>query len=538
MKQAVFSIDTVFESDTCYVGTEPEYHIYPENATAETAVWWTFLNSSNAPLRSAFVLRGLKNVTVDLQGAKLVFHGRIQPFAVHDCENVTFRNFSIDYDRPFYTQGTVREAEGDGVVIEVPERFPYRVEGHDLIVYGDYWEHRLVTGDMLFRCFDAETGRPSDHSPLILGLVGDEITPRPNPPCPIYHLYAEDLGERRLRLFGFPEKFRPRVGNILAMTHEDRRKTGFLLERCRDTVFEHVRLIHVGAMGVTANLCHNITLNDFSMYLDEQPSDRIVSVNADAFHTFHASGLIKVENCRFENMLDDALNVHGNYLVCVEQRNDRTLLVQNRSAGLLAMEYLQPGDEIVVYKGNTQEVRCRGTVASAVYAPGQSRNMTVILQEPLSGTVCEGDCLENRRTPEIEVRNCHMKCMGGFRISSDKRVLIEDCIFETSGFAIAFTGDMNYWYENTGVKDVTVRRCRFEHCGAPLLSACGFQPTEAAPFYHENITFEDNVITDPMGAAVQLSDINRFTYRRNTVTGVPEGVEPVVLTRCRHTVVE
>ena len=106
-KTKKFTVDTVFESDTVYVGTQKVYDIYPSDDMEEIYAWYTPLNSGNIPLRSAFVMRGLKNVTIDLGGAKFVLHGRIMPFAVFDCENVTFRNFSIDYDRPFYTQGTV-----------------------------------------------------------------------------------------------------------------------------------------------------------------------------------------------------------------------------------------------------------------------------------------------------------------------------------------------------------------------------------------------------------------------------------------------
>ena len=533
-----FDINTIFENNTTYIGTQKVYDVYPSDNMEEIYAWWTFMNSGNIPLRAAFVLRGLKNVTIDLKGAKIVLHGRILPFAVMDCENITFKNFSIDYDRPFYTQGTVIEAEGDGAVIKIPEFFSYRIEGHDFIACAENWEHRLVTGDMLFRCFDPETQRPTKGSGLILGLIGDEIHPRPNPPCPVYHLKAEDLGDRKVRIFNFPEHFRPQVGEILAMTHEDRRKTSFLLERCKDTVIEHVRLMHTPAMGITAKLCHNITLNDYSMYVDEEMPDRIVTVNADGFHTFHCTGLMKVENCRFENLLDDAINIHGNYLVYSRKLDDKTIVAQNRAASLRAMQYMMPNDEIVIYKGSTQEVRCFGTVKSAEYLPDQYLDMKIVFNEPLECEIEEGDCLEVLRMPEIEVRNCYVKCMGGFRISSGKKVLIEDCTFENAGFSIAFTGDMNYWFENTGVKDVTIRNCKFIDCAIPLTTGCGFTPTEKAPFYHQNIRFTDNEIVAPWGNTVRLSDVNNFVYKNNKVTDEVEGVETVALERCQNSVVE
>ena len=533
-----FTVDTVFESDTTYIGTERIYDVYPSDDMTEIYAWWTFLNSGNIPLRAAFVFRNLKNVTVDLKGAKIVLHGRIMPFAVMDCENITFKNFSIDYDRPFYTQGTVLESDVGSVVVKIPELYSYRIEGHDFIACAENWEHRLVTGDMLFRCFDANTLKPSQKNGVILGLIGDEIYPRENPPLPIHHLYAEDLGERKVRITGFPEYFVPQVGEILAMTHEDRRKTAFLLERDTNTTIDHVRLMHTPAMGITAKLCHNITLNDFSMYIDDKTPDRVVTVNADSFHTFHCTGLMKVENCRFENMLDDAINIHGNYLVCNETIDEKTIMVQNRSAALRAMQYMLPDDEIIIYKGNTQEVRWSGTVKYAEYLSDQYIDMKVIFNEPLKCEIEAGDCLEILRMPEIEVRNCHSECMNAFRISSGKRTLIENCSFETSGFSIAFTGDMNYWFENTGVKDVTIRNCKFVDCGIPLTTDCGFNPTEKAPFYHQNIIFADNEIIDPRGNVVSMQDVNNFVYKNNKVIGLKAGVDELLLEKCCNTVIE
>jgi len=285
-------------------------------------------------------------------------------------------------------------------------------------------------------------------------------------------------------------------------------------------------------MGITANLCHNISLDDFSMYLDEECPDRIITVNADSFHCFHCTGLMKVENCRFENMLDDAINIHGNYLVCVSQPDSKTVMVQNRSAGIRRMEYLVPGDEIVVYKGNTQQIRCCGIVRTAEFIGDQWLDMCVTLQDDIPLCIEDGDCLENLRMPEIEVRGCRMKCMGGFRISSKKRVLIEDCYFETAGFGVLFSGDMDYWYENTGVGDVTIRNCTFEACVSPVVTGCNFQPTEEAPYYHKNIRFTDNTVHAPITAVMRLENVYGVEYKNNTVTGLREGQLPVVLTNC------
>lgn len=530
MQKQVFTPGASFQSDTIYVAERAEYHIYPTDATEVIRPWWTFVYSDDKPLTAAFVLRGLQNVTIDLSGAKLIFHGRIMPFALFDCKNVTLRNFSIDYDRPFFTEGTVLDSHDGEVTIEVPPLYRYRIEGRDLIAVSDTWEHRLTNGDMLFRCFDPETRLPSRHSGVILALIGDNLTPRPTPPLPIHQLFAYDAGERKIRITGLPESFVPRVGEILAMTHEDRRKHGILLERSEDTTIENIRFYHIGAMGVVANLCRNITVRRLDMYIDETCADRVVTVNADSFHTFHCDGKIVVEDCRFENMLDDAINIHGNYLYCLAKTGERELRVESKAQALVQMEYFLPGDAVVIYKGNTQEVRTRGVVESAEYE-GDSDYMRVRFTEK-NGEIEDGDMLESERMPEIEVCRCHSRCMGGFRISSSRRVVIEDCTFETAAFSVAFTGDMNYWFENGPVKDVTIRRCTFTNCAIPVTTGCGFRPTTAAPFYHENLRFTENAIHLAGNAILNLSDMRGITYENNTVTGVQDGQMPIRLNRC------
>ena len=186
----------------------------------------------------------------------------------------------------------------------------------------------------------------------------------------------------------------------------------------------------------------------------------------------------------------------------------------------------------IPYRGNTQEIRCSAIVESVKYIGDIGYNMQIMLKDDLELCIEEGDCLESQRMPEIEVRGCRMKCMGGFRISSKKRVLIEDCYFETAGFGVLFSGDMNYWYENTGVGDVTIRNCTFNECSSPVQTDCAFLPTEKAPYYHQNIRFTDNSVQAPMSAVIRLDNVCGVEYKNNTITGLREGQLPIVLTNC------
>lgn len=66
-------------------------------------------------------------------------------------------------------------------------------------------------------------------------------------------------------------------------------------------------------MGLIVERTENITLNQLIVSSDD---DRLVSTRADATHFIGCKGTIRAENCRFEHMLDDGINVHG---ACVKK---------------------------------------------------------------------------------------------------------------------------------------------------------------------------------------------------------------------------
>lgn len=487
MKEAIFTPNITWESNTHYIADREVYDIYPEDADGTTHCWWSPVNSSGKPMTSAFILRELENICIDLNGAKLVFHGRIQPFAIHDCKNITFKNFSIDYDRPFFTQGTVVDYVPGVITIDIPEAFRYRLENGYFTAVSGSWEHCLNRGDMLFAAFDPVTGRLSPNAQCELALIGSEIFPRENPALPIHHLTAEQLEGRTVRLSGFSENFVPNIGDILAFTHEDRRAAGFHMERCEDTFFENIRIIHTSSMGCMANLCHNLTFKNFSTYLDEETGVRIISNNADVLHGYHCTGIIDVQDCRFESMLDDSLNFHGNYTVTKEKLGSHEMLLHNPGAGFVQMEFYLPGDKITVYRGNTQECRTTYTVIGSEIL--ENNMLTVQVAEEIV-EFAQDDLVESNRMPEIHIKNCIIaKARGIYRLSSGKRTVMENCTIVNS--SVLFTGDTNYWYENTGARDCVLRNNRFISSGIGIVPE--FQATEQAPYYHQNIRVENNV---------------------------------------------
>ena len=109
---------TVIESGNLYTADLGRYDFLPEDCVVTDEPEYRAPSSAaKYPLAVAFLLKDLRNVTLDFGGAALVFHGKIVPFILDGCENVTIRNCTIDYDRPFYTETHILDVSEDRLAL-------------------------------------------------------------------------------------------------------------------------------------------------------------------------------------------------------------------------------------------------------------------------------------------------------------------------------------------------------------------------------------------------------------------------------------
>ena len=493
MKTETYTKGIVFESDTYYLGDQSEYHFYLDEATYCTDRDYVCASTAAGDsILVAFVLRNLKNVTLDFGGARLVLHGRIAPFVFDHCENVTLKNCSIDYDRPFYTQADILEADTEHLRLRIADGFPYRVEGNYLVAVSETWENYMNHKDLLLQPYERETLAPAPVE-CILALIGEEIFDYPNPPLPIRHLYAEEDGDTVILHGEFPGSYK--AGHIIAITHEPRDKNSILVVSCKDVLVENVRIICGASMGFVSLYTENITLRGFNMYTDEL-SRGVVANNADAIHCYNCSGTFIIEDCILESMLDDTINIHGNYTT-VKQVKGNEIIALLSCHGLKMLRLYSPGDQINIYRGHTQELLDTFTVLEV--SDDGKKEITLKLDKPVVG-INEGDLIENYSAmPEITMRRCRTgKLRGGMRLQSRRKTLIEDCCLNTVSEALHLTGDSTYWFESGPVNDLTVRNCRFAAAQSQRISIVPqVEFTPDAPYYHNNITICDNIFESP-----------------------------------------
>lgn len=514
MQEKYYKKGVVLRSDTIYRATEARYDFYLEDTQVAEKREYFSVENLEAPGRVAFLLKDLKNVVLDFGGATLVFHGRIIPFILDNCENVTLKNYKIDYDRPFYTQASVLECDSQHMRIHIDDGFSYRVEDGYLYVFGDTWEKKLNRHDCLLWLFD-RTG--VEEYGIILALFGPEIFPHKNPPLPIQQILVEEDGEDLILKGAFPENWSYNDGNnSLLFTHEKRDKNTITLVGCTDIHIENFILIHGASMAITGMRSKNIYIDNFSMYMNYEGNNRLVTNNADGVHLFNCSGEFELKNSYMEGLLDDTLNIHNNYFVVKENRG-KQLVLECGAAGISSYAPLfTDGDKAAIFRQCTQELKGEYTVVRVAF-DAEKKLYIYDLDREAEG-IEPGDVMENLSAqPTILMENCVFgRFRGTMRPQSRSKTVIRNCEFRNRDKGIIFTGDTTYWYESGPVNDFTIENCKFYNTKLSERLGCygEVEFTEKENYYHKNITVKDCYFDG--GTVAVLRHVDHFTFKNNT----------------------
>ena len=492
------------------------YHIGERNTVKRT---YYPSNNDGGEKKIAFLYEDCENLVLDGNGSKLVFHGRISPFVFDRCKNVTLKNFVVDYDRPFFSQGEILACGPDFVELGIDsERYPYRVREEGLVFTAPEWEADLKSGINLFLPFDPVTRAPAYNSVLAIAVTGKNAEPDPRSPIPERIFRVRECGVGRIRIEG-DCAFNCKVGQIMVITHERRDNNVVFALDCENLRFENLEILHGGAMGVLCQTCTDVVLS--GIRCGAAGRDALVSLNCDATHFVNCDGKILVEDCSFFNMMDDAINVHGIYTVVKSVEKGR-LVLELKHFQQFRVNVFRAGDVAEICGENGAEVVKKIRVVSSKLI--SDSEIEILTEDDLSG-IRAGNLAENNgRMPEVTVRRCRSgrNRPRGFLISSPKRVVIEENEFENSSFGLHFTGDTKFWYESTGVRDVLIRRNRFENCGyhygeAAICFGPEFTAESDREYFHRNIVIEDNRFETFTGEVLFAKDTENLIFRNNEI---------------------
>ncbi|MBK1875326.1 right-handed parallel beta-helix repeat-containing protein [Pelagicoccus mobilis] len=508
------ALEGVESKDVTIVLSKGTYLFKPDYATQR----YCYVTNHNNGLKNIiFPLSGFDSVTIEGNGAELVFHGQVLPFRIEDCDKVRIRDLSIDWDYPFTFLGEVvatNEEEGWRDIRPVQKGYSWKLEKGKLVFPNiDGFKYKIMGATLPF---DAKEKRVSH------GAWDQYSDP-------------EHVERRPGGILRFHEKLKqyPPVGSLLSSKggmDENRYAPAFQLMNSRDIVFDGVVVHHALGMGFLFERCEDIVIRRSGVYLKEG-TNRVISALADATHFCNCKGDILIENSRFENMLDDTTNVHGTYVVVDEVLNERTVRATYGHFQQLGFEFAGVGDEVWFIHSPDPS---RGDVNTVESVREINENYFELrFEEKLPDALAVGDILENKTwNPTFTFRGCIARDhrARNIVIKTPHKIVIEDNEFSSMMSSIFFRGETFFWYESGAVSDVLIRNNRFEYCAYSAMEHAVLYVTprlgksfDKSIRYDRNIRFVDNHIRTFDNRIVWADRVEGLVIKGNTIEKVDQG---------------
>jgi len=503
-------------------------------------------NNDEGLKRIAFHLEGLSEVEIDGQGAEFVFHGFLMPFAVENCRGVTLRNFSIDYARPFHSEGEILKVEQDAITVRFSEHYPYRIEGDEL-VFLDEDGIRYPWGRLLE--FDPVKREPAymaldywGKSFVISGMI-----PADEKGSFLSAFRASDCGDRCVRVE--VPGIHATVGNVMYFGPDHRRVPGVFLNGCSDVTIADVTIHHSGGMAAIAQKCESVAFSDYRV-LAKPGTGRIVSATADATHFVNCTGKIRLDRCRMESQMDDATNIHGNYATIDRIAGPRCIELRFMHSQHAGFPLLAAGDSAAFSDGRTLHP-LGGAAVCAVNVINRDL-LAVHLADVLPPGIVPGTLVHNagQTAPEVEITDCVFtgNRARGILLGSAGKSRVAGNIFHNPGAAILLEGDGKTWFEQAAVRDLVISGNRFENCNFGVwgnavieISSPHLDENGLGERCHRNILITDNTFVTfdetPLLIANGVEDLAFENIRIEHSTSYPvyrKGQPPVIIGHCEN----
>lgn len=492
---------------------EGRYDFWPEGAERRTIYISNTSSEQECPdavKTIGLLVENQQGLTIDGQGATLMFHGKLTMLAIIHSSDVTLQNLHIDCERPGGSEMTVVSSDTDGTVLRFHPQSRYDIDRHGhLHLVGEGWQ--------TVRPHCIEFDPVSDHFTYsgawntCVASAATEVEPG------MVH-------------FATPADFRAVPGHVLTVRDIIRDQVGILNLESRDVTFRDLQVHYMHGLGIISQYAHNVTMDHVDC-MPREGSGRVLASSADFMHFSGCSGKVSVLGCRFSGAQDDPINVHGTNLRAISAEDDHTLRLRFMHGQTYGMDAFWVGDTVAFVHAATMQ-RYRQAVVRGVQRL-TPREVLVTLDRPLPHDVIwDSDVVENlTRTPEVEIRGClftHTSTRGTL-VTTPRRVVIADNTYLRTGMsAILIESDTKDWYESGPVTDVLIQGNRFIDCaysGGPAQAVIAIHPSNTVMDprqpVHQNIRILGNTFETWGNPVLYAKSTRNLVFQRNAVTGTP-----------------
>lgn len=413
------------------------YDFYPEGCI-QRYCW--FSNNDEGVKTIALDLQELSDIKIIGDNTELFLHGRISPIVADRCNNIFISGLTIDFEDSFVSDADIVEVDGDITYLKIGGK--HSVKNGKIVFTGDFYDN--LSGKMSVYSYDTEKKE----------IIWDQST---------FSVFNNNIIEKG-NLVGIKGLVGKVKSNALVLKHENRLCPGIVFNACKDVFVKDVTLHHAAGMGLLAQVCENVNLEEVKVL----PRNRRCAVSDDAVHIVECRGKIRLHKCELRATLDDSLNVHGIYFkLKLREPGWKYYYLKAghfQQQGILAAF---PGDTLELLKSDT--LKPYGTIKlTNAWKINKSQTFVDFDESQLPKEWEFGDDARvlEASNGQLEITNCIFAPLGGrgALTSGLKKVVIKDSYFHSSDAGIFVSGDGRYWYETGPVEEMEITGNTFDNC--------------------------------------------------------------------------
>jgi hypothetical protein len=471
----------------------------------------------------ALVLSGLSDLTLDGQGAELVWRNPAVEryggmFSLLDCQRIEIKDIVLDWDWSVDPLGSLVEViavESAGRHLDIRFNEHTRFPNRETIV-------------KVLEAVDPATGAVGCEGKRDIYVDWNDVPAPPN-------RTLEWLSGNTARLHAFDDARRNNfrryaaVGDLFRARHYAYGAAAVGLRRSGHITLTGVKIYACPGMAVVGrDRPHHVRLSDCAI-VRRPDADRMISCTADHINFGDTLGYLIVENCDVGWGGDDCINVH-NGCAPATRLDDQTF------AARLSDHIYKVGDLIEFRRRDLSPLGFYSRVRSLrpVQTPAGART-AVTLADPIPESLPDEVVLYNREihSGNVIVRNCYFhenRARGVLVEAPDYR--IENCRFHRIQMAALLFNSgftMEQWNEGQEVRNVVIRGNTFEDCNKARIGEKGPQvfitvylgktdtpETKTSYPVFSDILFEDNTFIDCPSSSFFVSSARNVVIQNNT----------------------
>ena len=476
-----------------------------------------------------FTLTGVRGLTIEGNGAVLLNSPKHSILDMDLCEDITVRGLVFDHDPLPFTQGDVisSDPESGSFVLQIHEG--YRLPPSNEWVqehYGDdggwFWgclmdperphrkwevaDHLRIAGIDVF----AEEERQfrieliEDHKQWIAEFkVGERFT-----------FPLRDNTREQLTRFGIRNT---QIGSV------------FNVQRCSNCLFEDFA-VYSSRVAMFFGLGRNvgpITLHNHRLVF-KPGTNRLITIWKDYVHAKENRVGPVIENCVFEGLMDDSINLGSNTAMATQVYSPSEMDLLTDHELPLKGSAFQVGDSVMVFDPTSGEIVDTASVVSVEGGNPARVCFDRPIPNVIKGSITPHKDITSTHLYNLNaigagfaVRNCHfgLQRRHGVLLRCSDGVFEDNTVVEVGGSAIAIKNEFGSWYEGPFPQNVTVRNNQIRDCQGPAIEVSTKSCNDSCRLVSDiNICNNEISILADDGYGILIQNAAKITVDSTTIT--------------------